>query len=99
MGFCNLSVICCVLLCVHSNFAIISTGKIELVSLLCLSSWYLVIVVWLFLTMPWVCLQLVIMVFPNHTQILFLLLIAYLFSRMCLLVYVLMCTRGVIVGI
>ena len=32
-----------------------------------LSSWCLVIVVWLFLTMPRVCLQFVIVVFPIHT--------------------------------
>ena len=30
------------------------------------------IVVWLFLTMPWVCLQFVFMVFPDHTGLLFL---------------------------
>ena len=60
--------VCCVLLCVHSSFAIISMGENELVALLCLSSWYLVIVVWLFLTMPLVCLQFVIVVFPDHTH-------------------------------
>ena len=37
MGFCNCSKFCCVVLCVHSSFAIISMGKRELVSLLCLS--------------------------------------------------------------
>ena len=31
----------------------------------------IVIVVWLFLTMPWVCLQFVIVVFPDHTYVLF----------------------------
>ena len=46
-------------------------GKIELVALLCLSSWCLVIVVWLFLTIPRVCLQFVIVVFPDHTHFLF----------------------------
>ena len=30
------------------------------------------IVVWLFLEMPWVCLQFVIVVFPDHTYLLFL---------------------------
>ena len=59
LGFCNCSVFCCALLCVHSSFAIISMGKRELVALFCLSSWCLVIVVWLFLTMPRVCLQFV----------------------------------------
>ena len=49
-------------------------GKRELVALLSLSSWCLVIVVWLFLTAPWVCLQFVIVVFPDHTHLLFLVL-------------------------
>ena len=40
--------------------------------LLCLCSSCLVINVWLFLTIPWVCLQFVIVVFPDHTQLLFL---------------------------
>ena len=62
---------CCALLCVHSSFAIIKMGKRELVALLCLSSWCLVIVVWLFLTMPRVCLQFVIVVVPDHTNLLF----------------------------
>ena len=44
----------------------------ELADLLSLSSWYLVIVVWLFLTMPRVCLQFVSVVFPDHTHLLFL---------------------------
>ena len=52
-------------------FAIISMGKKELVSLLCLSSWCLVIVVWLFLTMPRVCLHFVIVVFPENAYLLF----------------------------
>ena len=66
-GFCNCSMFCCAILCVHSSFAII-----ELVALLGLSSWCLVIVVWLFLTMPQVCLQFVIVVVPDHTHLLFL---------------------------
>ena len=56
-----------------SSFAIILMGKRELVALLSLSSWCLVIVVWLFLAVPWVCLQFVIVVFPDHTHLLFLL--------------------------
>ena len=68
MGFCNCSMFCCALLCVHSSFAIILNRKSELVALLCLSSWCLMIVVWLFITMPWVCLQFVIVVFPDHTH-------------------------------
>ena len=42
--------------------------KTELVALLSLSSWCLVIVVWLFLAGPWLCLQFVIVVFPDHTH-------------------------------
>ena len=38
----------------------------ELVALLCLSFWCLVIVVRLFLTISWVCLQFVIVAFPDH---------------------------------
>ena len=45
--------------------------KSELVALLSLSSWCLVIVVWLFLAVPWFCLQLVIVVLPDHTHLLF----------------------------
>ena len=70
MGFCNCSMFCCALLCVHSSFAIILQGKRELVALLSLSLWCLVIVVWLFLTVPRVCLQFVIVVFPDHTHLL-----------------------------
>ena len=43
-----------------------------LVALLSLSSWCLVIVVWLFLSVPWVCLQFVIVILPDHTHLLFL---------------------------
>ena len=71
MGFCYCSVFCCAILCVHSSFAIISIGKRELVALLCLSSGCLMIVVWLFLTMPRVCLEFVIVVFPDYTHLLF----------------------------
>ena len=72
MGVCNCSMFCCTLLNVHSIFAIILMGKRELVFLLGLSSWCLVIVVWLFLAVPWVCLQFVIVVFSDHTHLLFL---------------------------
>ena len=70
-GFCNCSLFCSVLLYVHSSFAIILMGKREIVALLCLSSVCLVIVVWFFLTMPRVCLHFVIVVFPDHTHLLF----------------------------
>ena len=46
-------------------------GKRELVALLCLSSWCLDVVAWLFLKVPWICLQFVIVVFPDHTHLLF----------------------------
>ena len=59
---------CCTLLYVQSCFAIILMGKRELVALLSLSSWCLIIDVWLFLAMPWVCLRFVIVVFPDHTH-------------------------------
>ena len=45
VGFCNCSMFCCALLCIHSSFAIISMGKTELVTLLSSSSWCLVFVV------------------------------------------------------
>ena len=54
MGVCNCSMFCCMLLYVPSSFAIILKGKRELVALLSLYSWYLVMVVWLFLGVPWV---------------------------------------------
>ena len=53
---------------IHSSFAIILMGKRSPVALLCLSSWCLMIVVWLFLTMRWVCLQFVIVIFPDQTH-------------------------------
>ena len=60
---------CCTL---PSSFAIILTGKRELVVLVGLSSWCLVIVMWLFLAVPCVCLRFVIVVFLDHTNFLFL---------------------------
>ena len=71
MGFCNCSMFCCTLLYVPSSFAIILMGKRELIVLLSLSSWCLVIVVWLFIAVSWVCLQFVIVIFSDHTQLLF----------------------------
>ena len=63
---------CCMLLCVRSSIAIILMGKRELVALLNLSSWCLVMVERLFLAMPQGCLRFVIVVFPDHTHLLFL---------------------------
>ena len=61
-----------VTLCPYSSFAIILMGKRELVALLNLSYWCLMMVVWLFLAVSWVCLQFVIVVFPDHTYLLIL---------------------------
>ena len=68
MRVCSRSMICFTLLYVNSSFAIILMGKGKLVALLSLSSWCLLMVVWLFLAVPWVCLQFVIVVFPDHTH-------------------------------
>ena len=56
---------------VHSSIEIILVGKRELVALLDLSSWCLVTVERLFLAVPWGCLRFVIVVFPDHTHLLF----------------------------
>ena len=71
MGVFNCSMFCCTLLYVHSSIAIILMGKRELIALLNLSSWCLVVVWRLFLTVPRGCLQFVIVVFPDHTHLLF----------------------------
>ena len=72
MGVCNCSMFCCTLFYVHSSIAIILMGKRELITLLNLSSWCLVMVERLFLAVPRGCLQFVIVVFPDHTHLLFL---------------------------
>ena len=69
MGVCNCSMFCCTLLYVHSSIAIILMGKRELIALRNLSSWCLVMVERLFLTVPRGCLQFVIVVFPDHTHL------------------------------
>ena len=71
MGVCNCSMFCYALLYVHSSIAIILMGKRELIALLNLSSWCLVVVERLFLAVPRGCLQFVIVVFPDHTHLLF----------------------------
>ena len=71
MGVCNFSMFCCTLLYVHSSIAIIWMGKRELVALLNLSAWCPVMVERLFLAVPGGCLQFVIVVFPDHTHLLF----------------------------
>ena len=55
VGICNCSMFCCALRYVHSSFAITLMGKRELVALLCLSSWCLLIPMWLSLGMLRVC--------------------------------------------
>ena len=72
MGVCGCSMFCCMLLYVHSSIAIILMGKRELIVLLNLSSWCLVMVERLFLAVPRGCLQFVVVVFPDHTHLLFL---------------------------
>ena len=71
MGVCNCSMFCCTLLYFNSSIAIILMGKRELVALLNLSTWCLVMVEWLFLAVPWGCLRFVIVVFTDHTHLLF----------------------------
>ena len=70
VGVLCLSLFYCVLLCVHSSLAIILKRKRKLVALLLLPNRCLVSVnvLWLFLTVLWVGLQCVIVVFPNHTH-------------------------------
>ena len=68
-----LILLCYALLCVHSSFAIILKRKRKLVALLLLS--YICIgtinVLWLFLAVLWVGLQCEIVVFSDHTHLLF----------------------------
>ena len=71
VGVCNYSMFCCTLLYVHPSIAIILMGKRELVALLNLSSWCLVMVKRLFLAVPQGCLRFVILLFHDHTQLLF----------------------------
>ena len=69
VGVLCLYLFCYALLCVHSSFAIILKRKRKLVAL----SYRCIVtinVLWLFLTVPWVDLQCVIVVFPDHTHLL-----------------------------
>ena len=72
VGVCNCSMFYCMLLYAHSSIAIILMGKRELVALLNLSTWSLMMVERLFLAVPRGCLRFVIVVFPDHTHLLFL---------------------------
>ena len=67
---------CCTLLYVHSSIAIILMGKRELIALINLSSWCLVMVERLFLAVPRGCLRFVIVVFTDHTHLIFLKILA-----------------------
>ena len=76
MGILCLSLFCKnALLCVHSSFAIILKKKRKLVALLRILLSYRCIVtinvLWLFLMVPSVGLQCVLVVFPDHTHLLF----------------------------
>ena len=72
VGVCGCSTFCCTLFCVRSGVAVVLMGKRELIALLYLSSWCLVMVGRLFLAVPRGCLRFVIVVFPDHTHLLFL---------------------------
>ena len=79
MRVCNCSMFCCTLLYVHSSIAISLMGKRELIALLNLSSLCLVMVERLFLAVPRGCMQFVIVVFPDHTHLLFFFILFRLF--------------------
>ena len=76
MGVCNCSMLYCTLPYVQSSIAIILIRKGELVALLNLSSWCLVMVERLFLAVLWGCLRFVIVAFPDHTPLLFFILLS-----------------------
>ena len=73
VGVLCLSLFCYALLCVYSSFAIILNRTRKLFALLLLSYRCIVTinVLWLFLTVLWVGLQCVIVVFPDHTHLSF----------------------------
>ena len=71
MGVYDCSMFCCTLLCVLSGVAVVLVERRELIALLNLSSWCLVMVERLFLAVPRDCLWFVIVVFPDHTHLLF----------------------------
>ena len=77
MGVLYLSLFCYALLYVHSSFALILKRKRKLVALLLLSYRCTVTInaLWLSLTVPWIGLRCVIVVFPDHTFVCFVCLI------------------------
>ena len=72
VGFCGCSMFCFTFLYVPSSFAIVLVrgggGGGGLVAFLGVSLWCLLVVVRLILAVPWVSLQFVIVLFPDHTH-------------------------------
>ena len=79
MGLCN-----CSMFVVRSYFVsiLVFDGE-ERAGCFFLSSWLLVIVVWLFLVVPRVCLRFVIVVFPDHTHYFSVSKMAAVYHRSC----------------
>ena len=73
VGVLCLYLFCYALLCIDSSFPIILKRNKKLVALLLLSyrSSVTINVLWLFVNVPWVGLQYAIVVFPDHTHLLF----------------------------
>ena len=73
MGVLCLSLFCYALVCVHSSFAITLKRKRKLDALLLLYYRYIdtINAMWFFLTVLWVGLQCVNVVFPDHTHLFF----------------------------
>ena len=71
VGVLCLSLLCYALHCVYFSFAIILKRKRKLIALLLLSYSCIVTinVLWRFLTVPWVCLNCVIVVFSIHNNL------------------------------
>ena len=95
MVFCNCSIFCFALLCIHSSFAIISIGKRELAAF---SLFVFLVSHNCCVALPhdaMSCLQFVISVFPDHTHLLFWMLvivtqaILHFFLRVTLLCFTL----------
>ena len=63
-------------------FCSVLIGNRELVALLHLSSWCLAVVERLFLAVPWGCLRFVIVVFPDHTHLLFFTYLKLIFTKL-----------------
>ena len=64
-------IVLCFVVLYFMSILVILMGKRELVAWLNLSSWCLMMVEWLFLAVPLGCLRFVIVVFPEHTNLLF----------------------------